>query len=309
MDDIIVRSVVIGLSVLIYICTLVINVLAGAGKGPFHSSTGNISRKYETDITPAGWTFSIWGLIYTWLTFMLIYIISFLCRGSWCLSVLPYGFYLSWIVNMALNMTWLFLWDGEHMTAALIVLATIAVTSYSMIFFSCCWLDVYGLWLKQNHPMDLWCIRWLVQNAIALYSTWTSVATLINLTLVLDLSGVARSTAATFSLCVLMVQVIGWFGIENYLLDKHVRYVLTIYPVVIIALVGNVTKHFNPDAPSANSIFMVILLVVTCVLLVLRISLVIMRNRKRPLQTGTIPFHTGCSRASHHSRYSKGQPI
>ena len=46
------------------------------------------------------------------------------------------------------------------------------------------------------------------------------------------------------------------FGIENFLLDQHVRYILTIYPVVIIALVGNVTKHYGPAAPSANAIFM-----------------------------------------------------
>lgn len=46
------------------------------------------------------------------------------------------------------------------------------------------------------------------------------------------------------------------FGIENFLLYQHVRYILTIYPVVIIALVGNVTKHYDPAAPSANAIFM-----------------------------------------------------
>ncbi|XP_021468714.2 uncharacterized protein LOC110530175 [Oncorhynchus mykiss] len=203
------RVVVITLSVLIYISALAINAMAGAGKGPFHWSTGNISRKYETDITPSGWTFSIWGLIYTWLALMVMYIISLIYRGSWTLSVLLCGFYLSWIVNMALNMTWLLLWDQEQVTAALIVMATIAVTYYSVGFFSCYGLSVYGAWLSQNHPWDLWCIRLLVQNSIALYSTWTTIATLINFTLVLDLSGVARSTAATVSLCILLVEVIG----------------------------------------------------------------------------------------------------
>ncbi len=32
----------------------------------FPKSTGNISDTFYTDITPAGWTFSIWGFIYTW---------------------------------------------------------------------------------------------------------------------------------------------------------------------------------------------------------------------------------------------------
>ena len=32
----------------------------------FPSTTGDISDKFFTDITPAGWTFTIWGFIYTW---------------------------------------------------------------------------------------------------------------------------------------------------------------------------------------------------------------------------------------------------
>lgn len=49
--------------------------------GPFRSSTGNVSARHETDITPAGWTFSIWGVIYTWLSLMVIYITSYVFRG------------------------------------------------------------------------------------------------------------------------------------------------------------------------------------------------------------------------------------
>jgi hypothetical protein len=34
--------------------------------GLFPKSIGEISNVYFTEITPAGWTFSIWGLIYAW---------------------------------------------------------------------------------------------------------------------------------------------------------------------------------------------------------------------------------------------------
>lgn len=40
------------------------------------------------------------------------------------------------------------------------------------------------------------------------------------------------------------------------MLDRWVRNILTVYPVVIVALVGNVWKHFNPNDPSANAVFM-----------------------------------------------------
>lgn len=49
--------------------------------GPFRYSTGNVSGRYETEITPAGWTFSIWGVIYTWLLLMVLYQTTYLFRG------------------------------------------------------------------------------------------------------------------------------------------------------------------------------------------------------------------------------------
>lgn len=46
------------------------------------------------------------------------------------------------------------------------------------------------------------------------------------------------------------------FILENWVLDRWVRNILTVYPVVIVALVGNVWKHFNPNGPTANAVFM-----------------------------------------------------
>lgn len=280
------RAILIILSAVVYIAAVIVNALAGAGKAPFHSSTGNISKQYETDITPAGWTFSIWGVIYTWLTGMVLYLAFSLCRGYWSQALLPYGFYICWICNMILNMVWLFLWDREQMWAGLVFLALIAVTNYGAVFFSCYSVDLYGPWLKQQHPRDLLLLRLLVQNGLALYSTWTTIATLLNLCVVLDLEGVARATAGTASLCVLLLELLGWFILENFVLDRYVRYILTIYPVVIVALLGNVTKNYQPGNPSPNTVFTVVLLVLACLLFLVRVAMVMWRTRKQPLYSG-----------------------
>ncbi|XP_037644289.1 uncharacterized protein si:dkey-29d8.3 [Sebastes umbrosus] len=279
------RIVVIILCTVVFIAVLIVNALAGTGRGPFHSSTGNVSARYETGITPAGWTFSIWGVIYTWLTLMVIYLTSFVFRGSWAQCLLPYTFYFCWLANMVMNMIWLLLWDRELMLAALVVLILIAISNYAALFFCCFATDYYGLWLKTYHRRDLACLRILVQNGLALYTTWTSIASLINFSLVLHLWGVDRSTAATASLCILFAEVVAWFLLENWVLDRWVRYILTVYPVVIVALVGNVLKHFNPADPTPNSVFMIVLLVLACVLLVSRICTVIWRHYRRPLNS------------------------
>lgn len=46
------------------------------------------------------------------------------------------------------------------------------------------------------------------------------------------------------------------FILENWVLDRWVRNIVTVYPVVIVALVGNIWKHFNPADPTANAVFM-----------------------------------------------------
>ncbi|XP_044074590.1 uncharacterized protein si:dkey-29d8.3 [Siniperca chuatsi] len=279
------RIFVIILCAATFIAVLVVNALAGTGRGPFHSTTGNVSAHYETYITPAGWTFSIWGVIYTWLTLMVIYITTYVFRGSWAQCLLPCAFYFCWLSNMMMNMIWLLLWDRELMLAALVVLIMIAISSYSALFFCCFATDYYGLWLQTYHRKDLACLTILVQNGLALYTTWTSIASLINFSLVLHLWGVDKSTAATASLCILFAEVVGWFIFQNWVLDRWVRNILTVYPVVIVALVGNIFKHFNPTDPTPNSVFMVVLLVLTCVLLVFQVCTVIWRNNRRPLHS------------------------
>ena len=49
-----------GLNVLSFVAALGTNGLAGG-------SIGTISRKYDNNIVPDGWAFSIWGIIYTLL--------------------------------------------------------------------------------------------------------------------------------------------------------------------------------------------------------------------------------------------------
>lgn len=45
------------------------------------------------------------------------------------------------------------------------------------------------------------------------------------------------------------------FFLENFVLDKHVRYILTIYPFVIWAVTGVFSKNNNAADPSPNNIF------------------------------------------------------
>ncbi|KAA8580742.1 uncharacterized protein si:ch211-161h7.5 [Etheostoma spectabile] len=287
--------IAIALALIFFIITMVITALAGLGTYPFLETTSNISDKYITQITPAGWTFTIWSIIYIFLASVLVYVLSGICRKNaygyvYCSpAILPHGFYVAWCLNLSLNTAWLFLWDRKLMPAALAFLILLALTNYVMIFFSCCGLQNYGAWLNKYHKVDLWLHRVLVQNGVAIYATWTTIASLINLTIVLNYdANMSPTDAATTSLSVLTVVLFVWFFLENFVLDKHVRYILTIYPVVIWAVTGAFTKNNTAD-PTRNNIFTAVLLAVACATFAGRVILVIYKHIKKPFYVDLSP--------------------
>ncbi|XP_078147660.1 uncharacterized protein LOC144543507 [Centroberyx gerrardi] len=197
-------------------------------------------------------------------------------------AVLPYGFHVSMIINFCLNTAWLFLFDRELLLPALIISALMTFTDYMVLFFSCHGLKVYGAWLNKYHTIDLWLIRILVQNGMAVYATWGTITTLLNLTIYLQYQTTTpRCDCATLSLLLLLMELLAWFLLENFYLDEHVRYIVTIYPVVILWLTGTLTNSASPA--SHMYIFAAFILGVACIMFVIRITLVIWRHRKRPL--------------------------
>ncbi|MEQ2252088.1 hypothetical protein ILYODFUR_018139 [Ilyodon furcidens] len=313
--------IAIAVALIIFIITMVFSALAAAGSSPFLYNTSNISAQFVIQLTPSGWTFIIWTIIYIFLALVMVYTFSGIFRKNaygyvYCSpAVLPYGFYAFWCLNLVLNVSWLFLWDRMFMPAALAFLILIALTNYAVIFFSCYGLSQYGAWLNKYHKVDLWLHRVLIHNGISIYATWTTIASLINLTIVLVYdANVSNTDAATISLSLLTTVVVAWyvqirqketlcfilpknenmeimswlidflrFFLENFVFDKHVRFILTIYPVVIWALTGVFTQNYNAADPTRNNIFIAALLGVVCFLFVTRILLVTWRQVKNPL--------------------------
>jgi hypothetical protein len=145
----------------------------------FPKSIGNISDTYYTDITPAGWTFSIWGFIYTWQVnkqdlykLKQLYLIIFNVKGIWlvysfvCLfrrtksgyylyikpDFFHYGIFIAYIANLISNIIWIFLWGYEHLGVSL------SLTKSFIFFFKSFFFS-----LKQ------WSLLFIVSIMVCLY--------------------------------------------------------------------------------------------------------------------------------------------
>ena len=274
------------INVALYILLLLFNYYASRpNEGPFrhlfgNATTGEVSDKFYIEITPAGWAFSIWGLIYACQTAWIIYSLTLLCRvGSQ--GLISPVLLLVYTASSVVNIAWLILWSRELIQSSSILLFAISFLLYGTMATSYATVNIE---MKAISKRDFILIQVLVNNGLALYTTWSTIASLINLTMAITyVNGVAQDVASTIALVILAVEIIVWFSLENTILDKFVRYTLTIYPVVIWALSASINKNWDPA--KRNSIISVILLAVACTLLVVRIAIVVWRQMKQKSRT------------------------
>lgn len=94
-----------------FIVTILVNALASTGllNG---KSTGSISDKYVTLVTPAGYVFSIWSVIYI----LLFVFVAFQALSSQKDKPFQKQVGALFLLSCIFNIVWIFLWQYEYIT-------------------------------------------------------------------------------------------------------------------------------------------------------------------------------------------------
>jgi hypothetical protein len=100
------------------------NSLAGSTKIIGGRNTADVSNAYSTWITPAGYVFAIWGVIYILLGIFVVYQALPSQKGKEYLNKISWLFILSSIVNIA----WLFVWQYEYLSLSVLLIFALLVT-------------------------------------------------------------------------------------------------------------------------------------------------------------------------------------
>ncbi len=146
------------------LATLVFNWLAATGVlGGV--ATNAVSDNYPTRITPAGYAFAIWSLIYFGLIAFSIY--QALPRNAEKFRALR----TLYIVSSVLNCAWLYFWHQEALIVCLVVIALL--------------LGVLLVINRQLVKTDTSGDYWLVKAPFGIYAGWVTAATLVNAMIVL----------------------------------------------------------------------------------------------------------------------------
>ena len=195
-------------------------------------------------MTPAGWAFSIWGVIYTWQALWVIYAWSFICRPNTPRTIYV-GVYFGYVLICILNCTWIFVWGNEGITASAVILFLFNIVFYPIITSLAFFLSRSADAAKRY---DVWLTRILVLNGLLFYATWTTIASLINLAAAVQHDANTNgSTAAYISLSLLTATVITYFLLENIIFNQYLRYSFAVYPVIIWALSAVLGSHKHEE--------------------------------------------------------------
>ena len=158
------------INLLAVVATIVVNGLANALQLNGHL-TGEISDLFKVYFVPAGYVFSIWGLIYVGLIAFAVYQMLPSQRENPRLRRIGYLFSLSCLANVI----WLFLWHYE------LFICTIAI----MIALLGLLIAIY-LRLEIGRAQVAMKEKWLVDLPFSIYLGWITVATIANASDVLD---------------------------------------------------------------------------------------------------------------------------
>lgn len=210
-------------AVVTFIIMIAANVLANIL--PINDiTTGELSDYYANLFAPAGYTFSIWGLIYLLLFIYVVY--QFFVKPKYESTISKINIYF--IISSLANTAWIFAWHYQQIFISLLLMIVIL---YSLI-------KIADILKKEKFSFSE---NLMLSVPFSVYFGWITVATIANVVVFLVSVnwGGFGIEAGVWTMIVLIVGAI--IGILRSLQDRKVAYTL----VLIWAYIGILSKHLS----------------------------------------------------------------
>lgn len=177
------------------------------------TDTGAVSDKYPTHITPAGYAFTIWSLIYLGMLAFSIY------------QALPSkaerfrGLRRIYIISCVANCFWLYVWSLESIVVCLGIIIVLLIC-----------LGIINFKLRTTEALGEF---WLVKVPFGIYFGWVTAATILNAAIALVYLGVKTSDSTANILGAFLVLIAAALGaivrwkLKNYFYPLAIAWALT----------------------------------------------------------------------------------
>lgn len=195
-----------------FVLTIVVNGMAN-GLPLGGQTTGEVSAKYPTLFTPAGFTFGIWGLIYLLLAAFVIWQALPAQRTNPKIAAISGLF----IANCIANAAWIFVWHYDLLWLSLFLMVAILLTL----------VQIYRALDAAGPPASA--TEWvLLRLPFSVYTGWITVATIANISCVQYAMGWDNAGLAVLDWTLLKLAIAGAIGAAVILRKGDVAYVLVI---------------------------------------------------------------------------------
>lgn len=219
--------------------TVTVNGLANAL--PLNNqTTGEISDSFQVFFVPAGYVFSIWGLIYLALAGFVVYQLLPAQRQNPGLRRIGYWFVISCLANGI----WIFLWHYEYFALTLVAMLVLLI-SLLQIYLR---LDIGRSKVSASE-------RFFIHLPFSIYLGWITVATIANATSLLDYLNWNGWGVAPEIWAVIMLVVAAVVSMAMAWLRADIAYLL----VIIWAVVGIAVKQADATLVANTAWVMVVL--------------------------------------------------
>lgn len=246
-----------------YVAMVVMNYLANAL--PIGGvTTGDASDAYANLFTPAGITFSIWGLIYLLLAVYVIFQFGIIGKkkskpNDGLLAKINVYFLISSLANIS----WIFAWHYGIIPLSVLIMLVLLVSL----------IKIADILRKETFSnVENFCVR----LPFSIYFGWITVATIANITVFLVSINWNGFGLADQVWTVIILLIGAGIGIWRILKDRNIPYGL----VIIWAYLGILWKHVSADG-FAKQFTGVILTVGICLVLLLSAEMAIAFKKKR----------------------------
>jgi len=210
-------------NLLAVILTVVVNGLANAL--PINGvTTGEVSDSFPVYFVPAGYVFSIWGVIYLGLLAFTIYQLLPAQRENLRLERIGWWFAVGCLANAA----WIFFWHYGIFPVTLVLMLVLLVSLLTIYLR----LDIGRTWVSRAE-------KWLVEVPFSIYLGWITVATVANATDVLYDLGWNGAPLSPQLWTVIMLVIAAALAVAMSLTRRDIAYVL----VIVWAFVGIAVKQ------------------------------------------------------------------
>ena len=226
---------------------LVVNSLATSL--PLNGQTpSEIAARFSSYYIPADFTFGIWGPIYLALIAFVVYPFLPQQRGSPALERIGWLF----VVNCLANAAWIVLWHYEYFELSPLVMVTM-LGSAAAIYLR---LDIG----RAHTSARDW---WMLHMPISLYLGWLCVATISNISCVLEVTGWSGWGLAAEDWMLIMLGITGLLAFVT----AWQRRDAVILMVLTWALAGIAVKHADAQAVATASYAVAGLLILLLVMM------------------------------------------